>query len=173
MTCLRIFLFQSKCMLFCLRFTISASINAVLTVCQTEYMRKLLFTGGDASGILTLDKTNDRLRQCGMEFSVAFTFTDNINGDMRIDKAEDVIIQIDRCTDLDNIFLSALSGYCVFNDRDLTIKLTQLQVGIQLHCTSSRDMIDNDTVMNTADYHGSSSFIMHSQKEASKSTPYV
>lgn len=132
---------------------VDAAISAFFLVGQAENLRQLLLDGGDAARVFAAEDALQRLWQLGMKFFCALGVMDDIDGDMRIDVAEQVEIEVDNLADFENIFLAQLAGAGVFDDGDLAIQLVELQIFVNLHGFACGNVVDNNAFGNGADNH--------------------
>ena len=99
---------------------------------QPENMRKLLLNGCDTARVFTADDTRNRLWEVGMNFLHPLSAADNIDGNVRINITQHVVVQVNDLIDFQNIFFPILAAGGVFDDRHLTFQLIQAQIPVEV-----------------------------------------
>ena len=108
-------------------------------------MRQLLFDGGDASGIVTMDHILDLAGKHQFLLGNDLTVFDHIHGDIMVDEGQDIQIQhIDVAFNLQNILLAHLVASCILDDGDGAVQLVQLEVPVYFQAFSGFDMVQNE-----------------------------
>ena len=123
-------------------FAIFASVNFVLLIGKNKYLVKALLDGSDAARVLAFDHVDNLLRKTKVFLLNNLLVLDDVYGDVVIDEAKDVKIQVfDRAFYFDNVLFAHLIAAGVLDDRNGTVKLVQLQIMINSHGLSSFDMV--------------------------------
>ncbi len=82
-----------------------------------------------------------------------FPVADDVDGDLRGDEPQGVHVEVDDLAHLDDIFFAELSAGRVFDDGHLTLELVELQIVVEFHAAAGGDMVDNETVYDSAYDH--------------------
>ena len=77
---------------------------------QPENMRKLLLNGCDTARVFTADDTRNRLWEVWMNFLHPLSAADNIDGNVRINITQHVVVQVNDLIDFQNIFFPILAA---------------------------------------------------------------
>ena len=102
--------------LLCLGFAVAAAVHALGAVGQHKHLRQLLLGGGDAAGVLAADDVRDLLGQFRVHLADFLSIANDADRDLRADEAEDILVELDDFTDLDDVFPSQLLAGGVFDD---------------------------------------------------------
>ena len=85
-----------------------------------------LFDGCDASRIFAADHVADLFGEFELLLLHNFLILNDIDRDVMIDESENIQIhEVDRAFDLDDIFLSHLVAFCVFDDCDAAVQFIE------------------------------------------------
>ena len=105
-------------------------------------MGQSLLDGSDASGVAAFDDVFDLFGKYQYLLLYDLTIFDDIDGDVMVDKAENVEVEhVDIAFYLQNVLFAHLIAAGVLDDRNGTVKLVQLQIMINSHGLSSFDMV--------------------------------
>ena len=116
-------------------FTVFAAINFLVRVSEDEDLRQLLLNGGDAARVFTLEHAADALRQLERALFHKFPIADDVDGDARIDIADQVPVKVHFAVDLDDVLAAELAARNVFEDGHRAVKLIEaedLDVDVQV-----------------------------------------
>ena len=123
-------------------FTIFASVNFVLLICKYENLIQSLLDGSNAAWILAADNIYNLFRKAKVFFLNNLFIFDDVYGNIVINEAQDIQIQIlNRALNLDDVLFAHLITLCVLDDRNSSIKLVKLQVMINSHSLAGFDMV--------------------------------
>lgn len=134
--------------LFSLGFAVNAAIGFGCGVCELEYMGQILLRCGYAAGVFAL---NNILNLGGK--SQLFLFAKNavlydVNGDIRIDIAENIEVNLHFGINFDNILIAHFFAADMLYDCNRAVKLVKLKMGINLHAVAGFYMVKNNAVFN-------------------------
>ena len=135
---------------------VDAAVNAGIGIGEGKDMGQLLLGGGDATGVLA----EENIRQLGGQHGAALldqlAVSDDVDGDIGIDIAEDVHIQLDVGVDLDDVLLAHLAAVAVLDDGNRAIQLVQMEQVVDLHAATGGDVVNDYTVFDGIDVHACS-----------------
>ena len=110
-------------------FAVLAAVNFFFFICQEEYMIQPLLDGSDAAGVFAFDHIGDLFWKLQLFFVNDLFVLDDIDGDIVVNKAKDIQIQLfDRTFNFDDIFSAHFVASGIFDDGNCTVQLVQLQV---------------------------------------------
>lgn len=130
---------------------VDASVGLFLRICQGEDLSEFLLDGSDTARILALDDIDDLFRVGKILFLGNLAAADHIDRDLLADKTEHIKINRNIGLNLDDVLLAHLAACGIFDDGHLAIQLIQLEVIVNIHALSGRNMIDDITVFNSTD----------------------
>ena len=131
---------------------VEAAVQLGLLVRQIENMVESLLDRRDAAGVLAADHVDDPLRKGETLFLDDLVVLDDVHGDVVVDVAQDVKVQIvDRAGDLDDVLAPHLVRGGVFDDRDRAVELAELKVSVDGHRIAGLDVVENKTLLKRAD----------------------
>ncbi len=126
--------------------TVLAAIKFFFFVRQIEDVIESLLDGSDAAGILAVDDVHQPLGQGELLFLHDLAVLDDIDGDGVVDEAKGVKIQkLERSLHLDDVLAAHLAGSGLHDHGDLAVKLVELQLSVDIHGFSGRNMVKYDT----------------------------
>ena len=125
----------------------------MLPVGQPEDVGQLLLDGGDAAGILAANDPGDGLGQVGVELLHPLAPPDDVHGNVGVDVAQHIIVEVDDLVDLQNVLLAVLAAGGVLDHRHLALQLVQAQVPVQVHAPPGGDVVDDDAIDDGSNDH--------------------
>lgn len=112
-------------------------------------MGKTLLDRGDAAGILAFDDVPDLFGEHQFLLVHDLAVFDDVDGDVVVEKGEDVQIQhIDITFYLENVLFAHLVAAGIFDDCHGAVELVELQVMIDGKALAGSDMIQHETLFN-------------------------
>ena len=109
-------------------------------------MIQTLLDGSDAARILTFNNVCDLFRKFQFSFFNDLFIFNDVDGDVVIDKAEDIQIKVfNRTLYFDDIFDTHFVALCIFDDGNGTVQFIQFQVMIDRHGFTGFDMVEYET----------------------------
>ena len=132
--------------LFCLRFAINAAVGFCFALSKLENMGQILLRCCYAAGILALYNILYLFGKGNLFLFAKNTVFDYIDGDIRIDIAENIKVNLHIRIDFDDILRAHFLAVDIFYDCNSAVKLIKLKVIINLHAVARFDMVDNNTV---------------------------
>ena len=115
-------------------------------------MIQFLLDGGDTTWVLAFDHIYDLLWKRKFLFLSNISVFDDIDGDVVIDKSDDVQIQIfNRALYFNDVLFSHFIAACVLDDRNSTVQLVQPEITVDGHGFSGFDMIEDEALFDTSD----------------------
>lgn len=125
-------------------FTVFATVDLILLICEDKYMIKLLLDGSDASRILAFDHIPDLLRKRKRFFGDDLSIFDDVHSDIVVNESEDIQIhKINGAFDLYDIFLPHFAAFCIFDNRNTAVQFVKVKVLIDLHAPAGLDMVQH------------------------------
>ena len=114
-------------------------------------MIKSLLDGGDAPRVLAADDIFDLFRKLELLLVNDLLILDDVYRDIVVDESENIQIhEVDRAFDLDDIFLSHLVAFCVFDDCDAAVQFIEVKVFVDIHASASFDVVENKAFRDTS-----------------------
>ena len=130
-------------------FTVFAAVNFFLLVGQYKDVWKLLLNGSDAAGIPAFDDVFDLFWQTQISFLNDLAVLDHIDGDVMVDKTENIDIQcIDITLHLQDILFSFFIAARIFDDRNCTIQFIKLEKMLDRQAFACFNMIQYKALLN-------------------------
>ena len=127
-------------------FTVPAAVDLVFFIRKEEYMIDLLLNGCNAAGILAVNNIDELARKRQLFLFYDAPVLDDINGDIVINIADDVELEvIDRAFYLDDVLAAHFAASRVFDDRDAAVHFVKLQVSVKIHSLSGFNMVKDKT----------------------------
>ena len=107
-------------------FAVQTAVGLAFFVGQKEDMRQPLFNGGDAAGIFAVEHIGDPLGETQGFLFNDFTIPNDIDGNVVIDKAQDVEIDLIQASlDFDNVLSPHFIAAGVFDDGNFRVHLVK------------------------------------------------
>lgn len=101
---------------------VHAAVGLGLRIRKIEDMRQLLLDGGDAARVPAVDHIGDLFRKLQGPLFRNLIAADNVDGDVVIDVAENVEIDVvQTALDLNDVLASHLVASCVLDNRYLAV----------------------------------------------------
>ena len=133
-------------------FAVLAPVDLFFGVGKHEDMLKLLFDGGDTSGVFAADHVGDLLWQMERFLFNDLRILDDIYSDIMVDKSKDIKIhKIYGAFDLHNVLFTHFAALCIFYNSHAAVQLVQMKVFVNVHAPSGLDMIQHEAFFNTSD----------------------
>ena len=130
-------------------FAVFAAVDLLFFIGKDENVGKTLLDRGDAAGILALDDVPDLSGEHQFLFVHDLAVLDDIDGDVVVEKGEDVQIQrIDITFYLENVFFAHLVAAGIFDDSHGAVELVELQVMIDGKALAGSDVIQHEALFN-------------------------
>ena len=115
-------------------------------------MRELLLDRCDAAGVLAANYICKSLRMMESFLLHNLAVLDDIDSDLIVDETNYIEIDlIQTAFDLNDIFLPHQLAGSILDDSYLIIDIAEMEISVKIHGLSGRDMIENNTVFNSAD----------------------
>ena len=117
-----------------------------------EHMVEVVFDGGDAARVLAVNDIGDCLWDLQFHFLHRFAVFDDIDGGVRIDEAEEVVVDVNDLVDFDDVFFAHLQTEGVHNEGHVVVGVFEVQVVENGHAISGFDVVNDDTSFYTVDF---------------------
>ena len=104
-------------------------------------MNDFLLHGGDAARILALHHVLQLCRELQVALFVQLAVFYDVYGDVAVNVAQHIVVQIDGFVDFDNVLLAVFGTVGVLNDGHAVADLVQAQQFIYHHALSCFDMV--------------------------------
>ena len=114
---------------------------------------QLLLGGGYAARILAVDDVHHALRQSQMLTLEELAFLNNIHRDTRVDIAENIEVEIDDLTNLNNVFFAHLFAFCVLDHGNSAVEFVETKNVVDFHAATGSDVIEHNAVFDLTDNH--------------------
>ena len=109
-------------------------------------MRELLLDRCDAAGVLAANYICKSLRMMESFLLNDFAVLDDVDCDLIIDETDHIEIDlIQTAFDLNDIFLPHQLAGSILDDSYLIVDIAEMEISVQIHGLSGRDMIENST----------------------------
>ena len=95
-------------------------------------MGQLLLGGGDATGVLAEENVGQLLRKGCAALLDQLAVADDVDGDIGVDIAENVHVQLNVGIDLDDVLLAHAAAADVFDNSHGAVQLVQMQILVDL-----------------------------------------
>ena len=101
---------------------------------------------GNASGIFALYNTNYFFGQFKADFFRNLTVLNNVDGNVGVNVAQHIIVQVDDLVDLQDVLFSVLAAGGILDDGHFAVHAVQAQLFIQVQTLTSRDVVDDELI---------------------------
>ncbi len=120
-------------------------------------MHNFLFRCGDAPGVLASNDVSYGLWQFQVQFALKTSLLYKVYGDIAVDIAQYIQVNIDAVVNLDNVFFAIFFAYRVLNNRHAAIYFVQSQKLVYHHAFARLDVVKDDSVFYAVYIHDFSS----------------
>ena len=123
-------------------FTIFAAVNLFLFIGEDKNMGQLLLDGSDATRVLAFDNITDFLWEGKFLFVHDFPVFYDIDGDIVVDKCQNVQIKgINVAFHFQNVLFPLFVAPCIFNNGNRAIQFVRLQLMLEGKAFARFDMV--------------------------------
>lgn len=146
---------DSELFLVLRRVAVGAAVGVLLRVAQQEDGVQLGLRHGDAPGVLAVDDIYQLFGQLHMLFRHPHAVADDIDGDVGVNVAQHVQIDLHGGVDLDDVLLAHPPAADVLDDGHRAVQLVQMQVFVDVHALAGLDVVQDHAVLDAVDIHTS------------------
>ena len=131
---------------------IFTAIRALFLVHEMEDVVEIVLHGGDAARIFAFDDVGHLLGHLEFHLLDGFAVFNDVDGGVRVDEAEEVVVDVDDVVDLDDVFFAHLGTVGVHDEGDVVFRLVKVKVVEHSDAIAGLDVVDDDSFFYTVDF---------------------
>jgi len=131
---------------------IFATIGALILIHKVEHVVKIGLYGGHATRVLATDNVGHLCRNLQFHLLDGLPVLNDVDCGIRIDKSEEVVVNIDDVIDFDNVLLAHFLAIGVHDEGHVVFGLVEVQIVEHRDAVSCLDVVDDNTFFYTIDF---------------------